>query len=324
MSSDESQNNLIKKIKNTTANHPNFWLILIAIGISVVLSFLSPYFLTLTNFQNLSKQISLTALLAGGMTLVIISGGIDLSVGSIVAFSGVSLAIMVRGGIPEILAILIGLGAGVLIGVINGLIISKGKLPPFIATLGMMGIARGLALVVTQARSFPIMTPIITAIGSKTILGFPLSILMVIITYLALSYVLNYMKLGRYIYFIGDNSEAAKLSGINVDKYTIYIYAISGLTAGLGSLVICGRLLSAPPTVAGGSELTAIAAVIIGGTSFTGGVGTVSGTLLGAVIMGILNNGLNLLNVSSFWQRVFIGAIIILAVWFDRLRKQEG
>ncbi len=314
-----SMKSIYKKIFKST----NSWIILIALFIAVLLSIMSPVFLSVTNFQNILKQVSITALIAAGMTLVIISGGIDLSVGSIVALSGVAIATSIRSGVPEILGIGLGIGVGTFIGILNGIIISLGNLPPFIATLGMMGMARGLALVITKAESFAVVTPLIMKIGTTKLFGLPISIVIVGIVYILFSYILNQMRFGRYVYVIGGNEEAARLSGINVVKQKIKIYALSGAVSALAAVIMVGRLYSAPPTSASGAELDAIAAVIIGGTSFSGGIGTISGTLIGALIMSILANGFNLMNISSFWQQFFIGAIIIFSVWIDNLRHNK-
>jgi ribose transport system permease protein len=289
-----------------------------------VLAVVSPAFLTPTNLRNVLNQISINATVAAGMTVVIISGGIDLSVGSVLAFAGVIIAVLIRAGIPEVLAILAGLAGGTALGFVNGMVISKGKLPAFIATLGMMGMARGLALVITQAESFAVTTPIVVELGTGRFVGLPVPILIVIVFYAITHFMLTRMRFGRYVYSIGGNEDAARLSGISVDRHKILIYVFSGFAASIAAIIIVGRLFSAPPTVANGLELDAIAAVIIGGTSFSGGIGSVIGTFVGATIMGVLANGFNLLNVSSFWQMFLIGLIIIVSVWLDGLRHRRA
>lgn len=301
----------------------NSWIILITLAIVIILSVLSPVFLTVANLQNILKQVAVTALIAAGMTMVIISGGIDLSVGSVLALSGVSVAMLIRAGVPEVLSILLGLLVGTGLGVLNGVVIARGHLPPFIATLGMMGMARGLALVLTRAESFAVLSPVTLVLGTGKVLGLPLPIIIVIAVYIISYYIMNHMRLGRYIFSIGGNEEAAGLSGVNVTKYKTVIYGICGLFSSLAGIVMLGRLASAPPTVATGAEMDAIAAVIIGGTSFAGGIGSIGGTIIGALIMSILANGFNLLNISSFWQMFFIGAIIIVSVWIDGLRHRR-
>jgi len=315
----KSSQTLIKKYFSLEIS----WIFLVLLGIIAILALISPNFLTITNIRNVMKQSSINALLAAGMTIVIISGGIDLSVGSVLAFSAASVAVSIRAGIPEVPSIIIGLLAGTVLGVFNGVVIAKGRIPAFIATLGMMTIARGLALIITQAESFPVTSPFFMTIGAERFLGIPYAMIIVIVFYALLHYILNNSKFGRYVYCIGGNEEAARLSGINVDKYKILFYAISGFFAAVAGLVMIGRLASAPPTVANKAELDAIAAVIIGGTSFSGGMGSVVGTIIGAFIMGFLRNGFNLLDVSTFWQMVFIGLVIIVSVWIDNLRHKR-
>jgi ribose transport system permease protein len=306
------------------SEHPFIWIVAVMLLLGLVLSILSPYFLTAGNVSNLLKQVSILALLAAGQTLVILSAGIDLSVGSILALSAVLMGGMIKNAeMAPGLAILLGILIAGGVGACNGIVISKAKLPPFIVTLGMMGIARGLALVYTKGISFQISSKLLQFIGDGTILGMPFPIIVVIILYGILYLVLKKHVFGRNVYAIGDNEEAARLAGINVDRHKILIYTISGLCAGLAAAVMISRLSSAPPNVANGSELQAIAAVIIGGTSFTGGIGSIETTLIGAMIMTMMSNGLNILGVSSFWQQVFVGFITILAVWLDKLKSRR-
>lgn len=303
---------------------PFLWIVIVMVILGAVLSLLSPFFLTQNNLTNLLKQVSILALLAAGQTLVILSAGIDLSVGSVLALSAVLMGgFMTNGDMSAISAILLGVLVAGGIGAFNGVVIAKAKIPPFIVTLGMMGIARGLALVYTQGRSFQLRSELLDFIGSGTVIGIPFPIIMVAIVYVILYFLLRQNVFGRNIYAIGDNEDASRLAGINVDRHKIAIYTISGLCAGLAAAVMIGRLSSAPPNVAVQSELQAIAAVIIGGTSFTGGIGSVETTLVGAMIMTMITNGLNILGVSSFWQQVFVGAIIILAVWLDKLKVRK-
>jgi ribose transport system permease protein len=304
------------------SEHPFAWIVMVMLILGVVLSILSPYFLTTGNVTNLLKQVSILALLAGGMTFVIISGGIDLSVGSVLAFSAVIMGGLM-GKMPPIFAVLIGIALASALGAVNGIVIAKGKIPPFIVTLGMMGIARGLALVYTQGRSFQLKSELLNYIGSGKVLGIPFPMILVLILFLAMYFILKQNVFGRNVYAIGDNEDASRLAGINVDIHKIAIYTISGFCAGLAAMVMIGRLSSAPPNVGVQAELQAIAAVIIGGTSFTGGIGSVETTLIGAMIMTMITNGLNILGVSSFWQQVFVGAIIIFAVWLDKLKVRR-
>ncbi|MBZ4645516.1 MAG: ribose transport system permease protein [Petroclostridium sp.] len=287
----------------------------------IVISILSPVFLTANNLINVVMQSSINAIIAIGLTFVILTGGIDLSVGSIVALAGVIMASSLQAGHPLPVSLVIALVIGVLCGYINGFLITKGKLPPFIATLGMMSIARGLALVYTNGRPISGFSPAFRWFGTGTFLGIPSQIIMTVILYAIAYYILKYTRLGRYTYAIGGNEEATRLSGINVNRYKVVIYSISGLMAAIGSIVLTARLNSAQPIAGINYELDAIAATVIGGTSTVGGEGKITGTLIGALIMGVLRNGLNILNVSSYLQQVIIGAVIVIAVLIDKYRK---
>jgi ribose transport system permease protein len=268
--------------------------------------------------------VSIIALLGAGQTLAILSAGIDLSVGSVLALSAVLIGGFIKlGGMNPATAALLGVLVATACGLVNGFIIAKGKIPPFIVTLGMMGVARGLALVYTKGASFQVLEPFFDYIGSGKIIGIPVPIIIVVVVYFLLYLLLKQTVFGRNVYAIGDNEDASKLAGIDVDTHKIIIYGISGLCAGIAAVIMIGRLASAPPNVAQGAELNAIAATIIGGTSFTGGIGGVETTLIGAMIMSMITNGLNILGVSSFWQQVFIGVIIVLAVWLDKLKVRE-
>jgi len=258
------------------------------------------------------------------MTFVIITGGIDLAVGSVLAFSGVVMASSLQSGIPLPLALLIGLGVGLLCGVVNGLLITIGRLPPFIATLGMMSVARGAALMFTEGRPISGFSEGFRSIATGEILRIPAPVVIMIVVYVIAHFVLKRTKLGRYTYAIGGNEEAALLSGINVRLNKTLVYGIAGLLSGLAAILLTARLNSAQPIAGMSYELDAIAATVIGGTSLLGGEGTVSGTLIGALIMAVLRNGLNLLSVSSFFQQVVIGSVIILAVLIDMALKRRG
>lgn len=313
----------MRRYLTIVGQYPLLWIVSIMIAMGAIITSMSPYFLTLGNLSNLLKQVSIVAILGAGQTVVILSAGIDLSVGSILALSAVTTGWMIESGYPPTVAALAGLCMGTLCGFINGIIIAKGRIPPFIATLGMMGIARGMALVMTKGVSYMVLTPLFDFIGSGDIAGVPVPIIIVLIVFLILFIVLKNTVFGRNIYAIGDNEEASKLAGINVKKHLIWIYSISGFLAAVAAMIMIGRLASSPPNVAQGAELRAIAATIIGGTSFTGGIGGVETTLIGAMIMAMLTNGLNILGVSSFWQQVFIGIIIVVAVWMDKLKIKE-
>jgi ribose transport system permease protein len=291
--------------------------------VSLVFWILSPYFFTISNILNIAQQTSINAIIAVGMTFVIISAGIDLSVGSIVAFSGVVLAGLLHAGIAEPYAIILGLMVGLLCGVANGLLISYGKLPPFIATLGMMSVARGAALLYTEGRPISSFSNPFRFLATGDILKIPVTVIIMIIIYLLAHLVLSRTKLGRYTYAIGGNEEATHLSGVNTKLFKTIIYGISGLLSGFAAVILTARLNSAQPIAGIMYELDAIAAVVIGGTSLLGGEGKLSGTIIGAFIMGILRNGLNLLGVSSFVQQIIIGLVIICAVLIDMALKKN-
>ncbi|GED17168.1 ABC transporter permease [Aneurinibacillus migulanus] len=292
----------------------------------VILTILSSQFLTLNNIMNIARQSSINALLALGLLLPILTAGIDLSVGSILALSIMTMGIVsVNWGLPPLLGILVCLVVGTFLGWTNGILLTKLRLPhPFISTLGMMNVARGIALIVTAAApiaGFPVM---IQFIGNEFAGPIPISFVLVIVMYIIFHYFLTRTATGRYIYAIGGNKEAARLSGINVDRVLIIVYTLSGLMASLAGLVLVGRVNSAFPLAGMGYELDAIAACIIGGASFFGGVGTVWGTLIGAFIIAVLRNGLNLLNVSADLQMALIGVVIIAAVYVDVLRQRSA
>lgn len=292
------------------------------IGLGVVLWILTPHFLTVSNLLNVAQQTSINAIIAVGLTFVIISGGIDLSVGSIVAFAGVVMASLLERAVPVPVAVLGGLTAGFGCGLINGALISWGKLPPFIATLGMMSVARGGALLYTDGRPVSGFGESFRWLATGEIAWVPVPILLMGAVYLISHFMLRRTPFGRYLFAIGGNEEAAVLSGVPVRPYKMLVYGVSGLLSGLAAVVLTARLNSAQPIAGINYELDAIAATVIGGTSLMGGQGSVVGTLIGALIMGVLRNGLNLLGVSSFVQQLVIGAVIILAVLMDMTFKR--
>ncbi len=293
------------------------------IGLSIVLWIMTPYFLTVSNLLNVAQQTSINAIIAVGMTFVIITAGIDLSVGSLVAFSGVVLASVLQAGVPVPIAILVGLGVGLSCGMINGLLITHGRIPPFISTLGMMSVARGAALLYTQGRPVSGFSENFRYLATGEIFHIPAPVIIMGVVYIIAHFVLNRTKLGRCAYAIGGNEEAAILSGINVKLYKTMVYALCGMLSGLAAIILTARLNSAQPIAGNMYELDAIAATVIGGTSLMGGEGTVLGTLIGALIMGVLRNGLNLLGVSSFIQQIVIGSVIIIAVLMDMALKKQ-
>jgi len=316
-------NDLVNKKKSKKMVFEKMFSLLALVLLSVILSILSPYFLTTENLLSIGLQTAIIAIIALGMVFVIISGGIDLSVGSIVALSGIITAQLLVAGVPLLITLIAGIAAGGVLGFVNGFIIAKGNLPPFIVTLGMMGVARGLSLVLTDGLPISSLPESFTFLGNGRILGIPVPVVILIVVALIAAFVLSKMIFGRYVYSIGSNEEAAHLSGINVTFNKIMIYAICGLMSGLAGILMAARLVSAQPSAGTGYELDAIAAVVIGGASLAGGVGTVGGTIIGAFIMGVLRNGLNLLDVSPFWQQIAIGVIIVLAVYLDQVRRKK-
>jgi ribose transport system permease protein len=295
-----------------------------ALGFLILaLSLLSPYFLSTANLLNVLRQVSINAILALGMTVVILKGGIDLSVGSLLALAGALAAGFALSGFPPPLAMGLGVGIAVALGTLQGLLVAYAGLPPFIVTLAGLTAFRGLTLVYTDGRPITGLPDPFLFLGNGTLLGIPVPV-MVMLSFLLLTHLLlQNTALGRYLYAIGGNEEAARLSGVPVARIKVFAYAYSGLAAGLAALVLTGRLNSAQPTAGTGFELDAIAAAVVGGTSLAGGRGTAWGTFLGALIIGVLNNGMNLLNVSSFYQLIAKGAVIVLALLVDRLVRRR-
>ncbi|WP_017584486.1 ABC transporter permease/substrate-binding protein [Nocardiopsis valliformis] len=290
----------------------------------VVMSLLSDDFLTAQNLLNVGVQAAVIAVLAFGVTFVIIAGGIDLSVGSVAALSATVLAFLATvQGVPVWLALPLAAATGTACGLVNGALIAYGKLPPFIATLAMLSVGRGLSLVISEGS--PIALPdSVAQLGGSLGGWLPVPVIIMVVMGLITAVILRRTFTGRAMYAIGGNEEAARLSGIRVKRQKLGIYALSGLFAAVAGVILASRLASAQPQAAQGYELDAIAAVVIGGASLAGGVGTAFGTLIGALILAVLRNGLNLLSVSAFWQQVVIGVVIALAVLFDTLRRRSG
>lgn len=311
MSEQNKKNNIIRKMG------PLLGLLLLAIALTL----LSDRFFTVNNLLNVARQISINAIISVGMTLVILTGGIDLSVGSIVALTGSVTAGLLVGGYPILPAIFIGMAVGAFLGLCNGLLITRAGIPPFIATLGTMTVARGLTLVYTDGRPITGMEEAFRFLGGGYIAGIPVPVVIMLLLFAVAYVMLKKTRLGRYIYAIGGNEEAARLSGINTKKIVLSVYVLGGLLAGISGIIMASRLNSAQPTAGVSFELDAIAAVVLGGTSLSGGVGTIGGTLIGAFIIGVLDNGLNLLNVSSFYQQIAKGLVILLAVFLDKKRQ---
>jgi ribose transport system permease protein len=292
--------------------------------ICAVLAVLSPVFLSMTNIINVVRQSSIFGIMALGMTFVILTGGIDLSVGSILAISGAIAAGTFKsgGGMLETVLIALAIGAGC--GLFNGLVITMGRIAPFVVTLGLMSIARSLTMIYTKGYPISGFTSNFRFIGGGNILGMPFPIILFIVLVVLAWIILTQTPLGRYTYAIGGNEETVKLSGINSSFYKTIAYVISGITAAISALILTSRLNSAEPVAGGGYELDVIASVVIGGTSLNGGRGSVWGTLVGALLISVINNGMNLLGISPYYQLLVKGLIIIGAVLLDRLRQSEA
>lgn len=298
--------------------------------LALVLSFLSDTFFTAANFVNVMRQVAVNVCIATGMTLVILTEGIDLSVGSILALSGAIAAGLLKNGIqlPSVNlyigftvlgAIVAAIVVGSAVGWFNGFVITKFNVPPFIATLAMLTIARGLTMLYTRGQPISNLGAGFAYIGSGSFVGIPVPVWIAIVVVLAAVFIVRKTRLGRYVYAIGGNETAARLSGIRINRVKVIVYVLAGALAAVGGIIVTSRLDSAQPNAGINYELDAIAAVVIGGTSLSGGIGTIWGTVIGAVIIGVLNNGLVLLNVSPFWQEVVKGAVILLAVAIDKL-----
>ncbi len=321
-----SNNRFVKSFKGFIRDNLG---IIIAFLILVIFLTLSPVtrsiFPTQKNVFNVLRQISTNLYLACGMTMVIILGGIDLSVGSIIALTGcVGAAIVSRYGLPIAAAIVGGLLVGLLFGIFNGFVISKTTIPPFIVTLATMNIAKGLAYVYTGGAPVRVVTKEWQFLGAGYVGPFPTPVIILIGVLILTGIIMNKTQIGRHIYAVGGNAQAAQFSGINVQKVKFFVHAYSGLLAGLAGMVLASRMYSGQPTAGDGAEMDAIAAVVVGGTSMAGGSGKIGGTIIGGLIIGVLNNGLNLLNVNSFWQYVVKGVVILLAVYIDFIRNSKA
>ncbi|PRY04086.1 ABC transporter permease [Paraburkholderia sp. BL25I1N1] len=305
----------------------------------VVFSSTSSAFFSVENGMTVALQVTSIAYLGVAATCVIITGGIDLSVGSVLALSGVVAALLVKAGVPIPLGMLGGVVVGGLCGLVNGLCVTRMGLPPFIATLGMMLVARGLALQITGARPVSGLGDAFGELGNGALFrishigadgfpdtvfpGIPYPVIIMVVLAVAVSIMLTRTSLGRHIYAVGSNAEAARLSGVNVRRVTLFTYVLSGVLAGLTGCVLMSRLVTAQPNEGVMYELDAIASAVIGGTSLMGGVGTISGTAIGAFVIGVLRNGLNMNGVSSFVQQIIIGLVILGTVWIDQVRNRR-
>ena len=315
--------------KNNTLNLARLQSLIALVILCVIIAVLSDKFLTMDNGWNVLRQISVNICISVGMTLIVLTAGIDLSVGSILALCGAITAGLLKNGIKMpsadlfigftlVGALLAGIIAGSLLGWFNGFVITKFKVPPFVGTLAMLTIARGLTMLWTQGHPISNLGPSFSMIGTGWFLGIPVPVWIAGLVVLLAIFITRQTRLGRYIYAIGGNENAAILSGISINKVKLIVYSIAGALAAVGGIMVTSRLDSAQPNAGTGYELDAIAAVVIGGTSLSGGKGSIGGTVMGAVIIGVLNNGLVLLNVSPFWQQVVKGAVILVAVIIDK------
>lgn len=317
----------------------NYGTILILLLMVIIMSILSPYFLTANNILNILRQITIICIAGIGVTIVIISGGIDLSSGSVIGVVAVVTAVFAHPSnmliefldglnrivnypvirvFPLIVPIALGLVIGAILGLINGVVVAYGKIPPFIATLGMMASARGLAMYLSNAKPVGSFTREFLFIGrgSISIIPFPVIILFVLV--LAAHYLMSKTSFGRHVYAIGGNLNAAKAAGLNIKRHLLAIYTISGIMAGIAAIIITSRITSGQPGLGAGMEFDAITAAVVGGSSLMGGIGLIPGTFVGALIVGVLKNGLDLLGVSTYWQQMLTGMIIIGAVLLDQ------
>lgn len=289
----------------------------------IALSIMSPVFLRWNNILNVIRQSSIIGIMAVGVTFVILTGGIDLSVGSVLAAAGMIAAGSMQNGMGTTGAIFIGLGIGLACGLFNGFLVTVGKITPFVVTLGMMSIGRGITLIYSQGHPISGFSPSFRFIGGGVLFGVPFPIILFFLSVILAWFVLTQTRVGRYTYAVGGNEETVKLSGINSNKIKMMVYAISGLASGISALILTSRLNSAGPTAGIAYELDVIASVVIGGTSLNGGRGSVWGTLIGALLIAIINNGMNLLGISPYYQQLVKGLIIIGAVLVDRLREAD-
>ncbi len=310
--------NFLQRSRRSTFFYP----LLGFVAIFVAMVFINENFLTANNLSNVARQVSINAIIAVGMTCAILTGGIDLSVGAVMALSGTVAAGLMAAGMSPEMAICVGLLIGTLFGAGNGLCVAFAKMPPIIVTLATMGIARGLALMYTGGYPISGLPDSFAFLGRGELFGIQLPILIMLVAYLFAYVLLQHTPVGRYIYAIGGNEDAARLSGVRVSRYKLLVYTLSGLFASLAGIVLTSRLMSGQPSAGLGFELDAIAAVVMGGTAIAGGRGAIIGTLIGAMLLGILNNGLNLIGVSSYLQNVVKGGIILLAIYISRSRDK--
>ena len=310
---------LLSALKRTTYFFPAVGLI----AVCLVMVVTTENFFSADNFLNIARQVSINAIIAVGMTCAILSGGIDLAVGSVMALSGTLMAGLMVAGVPPYAAILLGLGVGLAFGLFNGFFIAYADMPPIIVTLATMGIARGLALIYTGGYPIDGLPEAFAFFGRGSVLGIQTPVVIMLLTFFLAYLLLNKTPIGRYIYAIGGNEEATRLSGVRVSRYKLLVYALSGFTSALAGLVLSSRLMSGQPNSGVSFELDAIAAVVMGGTSISGGRGAIIGTLIGAMMLGVLNNGLNMMGVSPYVQNIIKGLIILFAIYISRERRRR-
>jgi ribose transport system permease protein len=315
-------------------------ILLLLLVLCAIVAAASPQFLSVVNLQNVGRLVGTYGIFSIGVGIVIITGGIDLSVGSVLALAGVAAALLVKAGVPVPVAMLGGMLVGAACGWVNGICVTRMGLPPFIATLGMMLVARGVALQITGARPVSGLGDAFGELGNGALFkvshigaygfpdtvfpGIPYPVVIMVVLFVAVSVLLSRTSLGRHIYAVGSNAEAARLSGVNVQGVKLFTYVLSGVLAGATGCVLMSRLVTAQPNEGVMYELDAIASAVIGGTSLMGGVGTISGTAIGAFVIGVLRNGLNMNGVSSFIQQIIIGVVILGTVWIDQLRNRKS
>jgi len=320
----EIQNN-IKKIDlmGQIRKKPELLSLMGFIFLTLLMIVTTDTFLTPENLTNVARQVSINAVIAIGMTMVILTGGIDLSVGAVMSLSGTISAGMMLSGLPIIVAVLGGLLVGLFFGILNGILVAYGRLPAIIVTLAMMEIPRGIGLLYTNGYPLSGLPDSFAILGRGAVFGIQTPILVMIVMYIGAFFLLNRFPFGRYVYALGGNEEAARLSGIKVRAYKLYVFGLSGLTAAISGIVLTSRLMSGQPNAGIGFELDAIAAVVLGGTDINGGKGHILGTLIGALMLGVLNNGLNLIGVSPYMQKVLKGVVILIAIYLSSERKSK-
>ena len=307
----------------TTYFKENLAILVAFIILCVGLSIATPAFFTKDNILNVLRQVATNSNLAIGLTMAIIIGGIDLSVGAILAFSGLLCASFISDGMNLGLAVLLAFTLGALFGLLNGLIIAYTNMPPFVVTLATQNIARGIVNVYANGQPISARNPVFNFLGVGYFLGIPLPVIYSFVLLAVMILILGRSKFGRQLYAVGGNEEAARFSGINIKKVKIIVYTLCGALASFSGIILAARMYSGQPTAGDGFELDAIAASVLGGVSFSGGVGKLGGTIIGVLVLGVLTNGLNLLNINSFWQDIIKGIIILLAVYLDILKKRR-